>query len=262
MDKRQVNKLTLFKLIRSRGPIGLIGILFTAISVLVIFPITISLSFMGESYERYDHDDIKENGVSATAEVKSISSMDNVSVNGRHPKVIAYAYGNEGEKKIDRFQTMDLDNLDAIEEESNISIKVLDGESTVTGLEPFRFPYFLFLILPLTFLIIGVVFLVIGVIPALKIYRLYKNGDINEAQITAMVPNSGLPITGIGRAVMVDYFYTDKNGNRIYGNSRTNDFSILGEKKVGDTVKIFVSPEDEKLSCLVPRAEAIRFNWV
>lgn len=261
MDKRQVTKSTLLKLIKSRGPIGFMGILFTAISVLVIFPITLSLSFIGEPYERYDHDAIMEKGVLATATVISVSGMQNVSVNGRNPQVIAYRYENDGQKKTDRFQTMDLDKLDEIKKGSSISIKVLDGESTVTGLEPFRFPYFLFLVLPLIFLSIGVVFLVIGVVPALKTYRLYKNGDINEAQITAMVPNSGLPITGIGRAVTVDYFYTGKSGSRIYGNSRTNDFSILGEKKAGDTVKIFVSPDDEKLSCLVPRAEAIRFNW-
>jgi hypothetical protein len=51
------------------------------------------------------------------------------------------------------------------------------------------------------------------------------------------------------------------SGKKIIGESFTTDFSIMSDKKKGDFVPIFVSPENEKKSCIVPKLQSLRNNW-
>ena len=84
---------------------------------------------------------------------------------------------------------------------------------------------------------------------------------MKEGTIIALTPNSGLPITNIGQSILINYYYLGVNGQKIFGKSKTTDFSIMTEKKAEDKIKIFVSENDETKSCLIPKLEAMKNNW-
>ena len=174
---------------------------------------------------------------------------------------ISYEYLEKGLTKSDKFQTMDLEKTNEMKIGSEIKIKAFENQSKIQNLESFTFPFYVFYILPLIFFILGSIFSFIGLIPALRDYNLYKNGVVKEATLISMVPNSGLPISGIGQSVLINYYYENRNGQKIFGKSKTTDFSIMVEKKVEEKIKVFVSENDETKSCLVPKLEALKNNW-
>ncbi|MEB0260909.1 MULTISPECIES: hypothetical protein [unclassified Mucilaginibacter] len=133
-----------------------------------------------------------------------------------------------------------------------IKVKVLNNESKIVGLEAFSFPFYIFYMLPGVFLIVGVVFFIVGTLPVLKAYKLYQNGSVYEATIVS--------IDAVKRGVEVNYYFTRIHQHKVFGKSRT-DYSVLSEKRPDDKVKIFVSDTNENNSCLVPKLEALKYNW-
>jgi len=260
--ERRVSLLVLLKLVTGKKPFGLLGLLFTAVSVFILFPVTLFVSAtFKEAYENYNYDEIIEKGTDVKAVVIAVEPMTNVSVNGSNPNRITFQYTDNNRVLTDKFQTFDLDKTANLEPGDTIAATTYQGQSVLKGIEPFHFPFGLFLILPTIFFILGSIFLSIALLPSLKIFRLYKRGVVKQGTITSLVVNAGMPATGIGRKVFVDYYYTDSSGTRIYGNGTTTDFSILGEKKVGDAIRIFVMPDDKEATCLLPEREAAKYGW-
>ena len=143
-----------------------------------------------------------------------------------------------------------------------IQIKTFDNQSKIQNLEPFTFPFYIFYLLPIIFFILGTIFSIIGLIPAIRDYNLYKNGIIREGTIISLIPNSGLPITNIGQSILINYYYLSKSGYKIFGKSKTSDSSLMTEKKAEDKINLFVSESDENKSCIVPKLEAMKNNWI
>ncbi|RAR47329.1 hypothetical protein [Flavobacterium lacus] len=262
MNKREVTFSNLITLIKSRRPFSILGIVFVFSSLFIILP---SILFMTKSfiepYEKYDFEKIEQNGTEINAKITDLRPVNNVTINGEHPLRISYEYLENGLTKSDKFQTMDLEKTNAMKIGSEIKIKTFENQSKIQNLESFTFPFYVFYILPLIFFILGSIFSFIGLIPALRDYNLYKNGVVKEATLISMVPNSGLPISGIGQSILINYYYENRNGQKIFGKSKTTDFSIMVEKKVEDKIKVFVSENDETKSCLVPKLEALKNNW-
>jgi hypothetical protein len=111
------------------------------------------------------------------------------------------------------------------------------------------------------FLIIGLTLLGLLYLRVRGEITLYKHGEIKEAEIVSMTPKNGLPISGIGQGVTVNYQYKATRGQSILGESFTSDYTILNSKKQGDLIKIFVSADSESKSCLIPKLDQIRNNW-
>ena len=262
MNKREVTFSNLITLIKNRRPFSILGIVFVFSSLFIILP---SILFMTKSfiepYEKYDVDKIEQNGTELNAKITDLRPVNNVTINGEHPLRISYEYLENGLTKSDKFQTMDLEKTNEMKIGSEIKIKTFENQSKIQNLESFTFPFYVFYILPLIFFILGSIFSFIGLIPALRDYNLYKNGVVKEATLISMVPNSGLPISGIGQSILINYYYEGRNGQKIFGKSKTSDFSIMAEKKVEDKIKVFVSENDETKSCLVPKLEALKNNW-
>lgn len=82
-----------------------------------------------------------------------------------------------------------------------------------------------------------------------------------QETISALIPNAGLPVTSIGKNVLVCYYYLGAAGQKITGQSKTSDFSILTLKKAEDKIKLFVSEYDETISCMIPEEKALKNNW-
>lgn len=263
MNKRKVTFSNLITLIKSRRPFSILGIVFVFTSLFIILP---SILFMTKSiiepYEKYDFNKIEQNGTEQSAKITDLQPVNNVSINGKHPLRISYEYLEKGVTKSDKFQTMDLDKTNKMKIGSEIKIKNFENQTKIQNLESFTFPLYLFYILPLIFFILGSIFSLIGLIPALRDYNLYKNGIVKEATLISMVANSGLPISGNGQSILINYYYEGRNGQKIFGKSKTSDFSIMVEKKVEDKIKVFVSENDETKSCLIPKLEALKNNWI
>ena len=58
---------------------------------------------------------------------------------------------------------------------------------------------------------------------------------------------------------MIHYQYKTNKGQKILGTSTTREFAYDEVVKKGDTIKVFVSENND--SCLIPEMEVIRNNW-
>jgi len=262
MDSRKVSLNVLFRLIRSRGPIPAMGLIFTILSIFVLFPLVIVLSMvLRNPYKKGDSDKIKLQGTEKEATITSAEIIANVTVNAAHPVILSYSY-NKGVKTIaDKFEALiDYDKIEKFKAGDKIAVIAYQGESIVKDLEPYSFPVALFYLLPGMFFIIGSIFLLIGLFPALSTYNLYKTGMIKNAQVVSMAVENSNPFMGGKQYLTVDYFYNDTYGNQTIGESKTDDILLLHEKKSGDIIKIFVSNDDQQ-SCIVPRLLALKYNW-
>jgi hypothetical protein len=262
MNKREVTFSNLIKLIKNRRPFSILGIVFVFSSLFIMLP---SILFMTNSfvepYEKYDFDKIEQNGIEQNAKITDLRPVNNVTINGEHPLKISYEFLDKGLTKSDKFQTMDLEKTNELKIGSEIKIKTFENQSKIQNLESFTFPFYVFYILPFIFFVLGSIFSIIGLVPAFRDYNLYKNGVVKEATLISIVPNSGMPISGIGQSILINYYYENRSGQKVFGKSKTTDFSIMVEKKIEDKIKIFVSENDETKSCLVPKLEAMKNNW-
>jgi hypothetical protein len=258
MPNRPIKLSTLLTLARLKGPLGM-GLAFVLGPLFLMLPALFFITSAAKKpYEQYDYQDIKLNGTTTMASVTNVAPVLNVSMNGQHPNLISYNYLKDGQPTPDNFQTMGKHQFKVGD---IIQIKTMNGQSIIPTLEPFSFPYQLFLLVPAIFFVIGMPFLLVGLIPAIKNYKLYKNGIVKEATVLGISTKS----IGFGNirqeAFLVNYEYPGFAQPKLFGESTTNDLLLVNEKRFGDKVKIFVSERDETKSCLVPRLEAIKNNW-
>ena len=261
--ERNVPFAVFFKLFKGRRPFGLIGLIFTCLSLFVFLPLVtyITLSTR-EPYENYDLEEIQKDGIEKTATITSLDPLTNVSINGANPVVISYSYEMHGMPISDKFQTMDLKKVNALHPGDKVTIRTLNKQSYITGFEPYSLPVLLFFLMPLIFFIVGISFFLLGLLPALKLRNLYRYGIVKDATIISMAPYNYLSTNRrVNQAVKIDYYFTGHNNTKIFGDSATDEYSILNEKKSGDVVKIFVDEQDESKNCLVPKLEALKYNW-
>jgi hypothetical protein len=259
MPDRIVPFTTLLGLLKSRGPFGLLGLVFVLGPLLLLTPLLLVLSHtLTQPYERYDFDNIERHGTAATARITGIELVTNVTINNEHPRLISYTYPSAGQLATDRFQTMELAKVSSLKQGDTIGIKALNGQSIIASLEPFSFPFHFFFIIPGIFLLIGIPFLLIGLLPALKIYNLYKHGRVEKAKVLGIATKTiTMSRSSSQQGFVISYEYAGLASPRLLGESFTNDLLLVQEKKFGDEVKIFVSETDETKSCLVPRLEAL-----
>lgn len=234
---------------------------------MLIFP----FFFMGISYSvmnvhkdksipDVDFEKVNREGTLTTGTIINIESAKEL-VNNEHPAVITYRYKVDGKDVESKFQTLSLERVENMNIGDNIEIKYLYDESILTGLEPDSFPWDILFYAPLPFLFIGILLTIFLLNLIGKKIKLYKYGILRDAELISFMPRPKLPIANIGGGINVQYQYKMSNGNKMIGESVTKDSSIMEEKKPGDTIRIFVSPDDELKTCLIPQKEAVKNNW-
>ncbi len=83
--------------------------------------------------------------------------------------------------------------------------------------------------------------------------HLYKVGVVTDAEVVGMSHKAGIRYFRVtDKALRVQYQYTAQDGRTYLGESFSADVSLLNMLKHGDRVKIFVSPEDQSKSILIP----------
>jgi hypothetical protein len=257
---RPVRLTTLWSLLRERGPVGVLGLVFTLSSVFLLLPmLLVMMATLRQPYERYDYAAIVREGTATTARVTDTRLLTNVQVNGESPRLITYTYNAGGQPRTDQFATFDATDLAA---GSSVGIRARDGESVIPTLQPFAFPFGWFFILPGIFLLLGSIFLLIGLLPALRKYRLYRYGQVQEAIVQGIESRLvRMSRSSATQGYAVSYTYPGLHQAQLFGEDRTNDVLLVNEKKLGDKLQILVSETDETQSCLFPRSEALKNNW-
>jgi hypothetical protein len=254
-ENRPVPFKLLFKIFKTKYPFSGIGLVFITVSIFVFIPVIVFFNSTKETYEKYDYDKIISQGKDLTANVTSVQTQNNVTVNNVfHPQIIDYVFSDNGLTKNDKFKTLTNADNPVLNIGDSINIKIHNGESVIKNLKPYSFPINLFYILPSMFLLIGIPFFLIGILPVLKHYRLYKNGIRKEAIIISLTTTSLLPIVSTTQNILVNYLYIGQHGNKILDKSISSELNLLAEKKVHDKIGIFVSSKDESISCIVPKA--------
>lgn len=258
---RPLNFSTKINLVKKRPILAQFGILFTVIPLIILLPMSFIFSSFSDETPNVDYESVFNNGSTATGVITNIETQYNISINEQHPSILSFTYLVDGIKKDSKISTLEPAKVSALQIGDSVQVKYFESESIIVGFKPYSFPSSLFFLIPLPFLLIGFPFLFILLVQVSKELDLYKNGIIREAEIIAMTPNSGLPITNLGQSVTIHYQFNSSNGERIIEKSKTTDFSILSDKKKGEKVEILVSDNDESKSCLYPEIVAIENNW-
>ena len=260
---RQVKLRTKFELLKHRPIQSLLGIYLVGFTILFItVSFSLTLSFMDRTVPNVDYDEISEKGNLTTGQITNIEVQEQITDSGKHPAVITYRYKVDGQEIETKYQILAPDKVALMKIGDEIAIKHLGGDSIINGFEPYSFPMELFALIPIPFFIIGLVLL----IPSITMYRrtlnLYQHGKVGDAELVSMTPKSGLIfLSKFGRRILVNYKYKTSSGQSVLGESPTTDFSIIHEKKQGDTIKVFVLGQDESKSTLAPKLEAVRNDW-
>lgn len=239
----------------------LFGFLFTLIPLFLVIVLTLVFSSIWNDTPEVDYDLINSEGKERIAVITDIETQHNVTINGVHPTIISYKYSENGKEIESKYKVLEERKIEKLEIGNNLEIKVLNGNSIVKDLKPYDFSTGFFLLFPIPFLIIGLPFLIYSLLKLKKELRLFKFGKVSKGKIVSMMPKSGLPISNVGQGIIVHYEYETRNGYKIIGESFTTDFSIMSDKKKDDLIPIFVSNENDKKSCVVPKLESLRNGW-
>lgn len=238
-----------------------VGLIFTllpfAIGVILLLVTTLTDSDIPDA----DYGSVSSSGKLTTATITNIETQSNITINNEHPSIISYKYIKEAVEVNGIYRSLDPDKINRMNIGDTIQVKYLADSSMIVGLDPFRFPFDILLNILIPFLIIGLIMLGFLYVRVRNELILYKYGQVKDAELIAMTPKNGLPISGIGQGITVNYQYKSTIGQSILGESFTSDYTILNSKRQGDIVKIFVSVDNETKSCLIPKLEEIRNNW-
>jgi hypothetical protein len=111
------------------------------------------------------------------------------------------------------------------------------------------------------FLGYGVLFGVYFFFILYKQVNLCANGEVRDAEIVSLMPTLGISASFFGSRLRVLYRYKISGNNKVEGESVTSDLFLIKDKKRGDTIKIFVPPENEFITCVVSMIDVQRNNW-
>ncbi len=173
-----------------------------------------------------DYKQIEAKGMLATAVITGIEVQDNVTVNGRHPAVVAYRYTAEGKPVVSEFKAYYSDYVERLGTEGSITIKHLDGRSIVPSLERFDFSFAVLLLLPLVLLIVGLSCLAVIFYTVRRDLRLYRFGLVIDAEVIGMMHSMESAFTRLRQGVKVQYQYTAQDNRTYLGESFSADVSF------------------------------------
>lgn len=252
MSQRNVSISTLFKLTLTTSKLPIVGLALLFFSA-VLFPlISLQVSTITGEFAKYDYSALDNDSKEYTATITDISVMGNVSINGRNPYIISYTFNYNNSERYDNFATTDWLKAANLTTGDEITILANSEKSKIKGFDSLQFPYqifYVFYIMPTVFLVGGLILVLLGLIPALKTYKIYKNGIVKDGIIELMVPKKN--------NVLVTYSYEGAAGVKLSGKSIHKFADVFPLKKMNDPIKIFVLPTDERKSAMVP----LKNNW-
>jgi len=258
---RKVDLSTKLNILKKKPISMFLGLLFTLIPLFVVIVLLLVFSSISNDTPSVDVDLINSKGTIKTAQITDLETQYNITINGIHPTIINYSYDYNGQLINSKYRVLEEKKIENLEIGNDIKIKEHEGNSIIVGLKPYNFEMRFFLLFPIPFLIIGLPFLIYSILSLKKELNLYKFGKVTKGKIIALIPKSGFPVSNVGQGIIVHYEYETQRGNKIIGESFTNDFSIMNDKKRGDFIPILVSPENDHKSCIIAKLDSYRNDW-
>lgn len=258
---RKVKFSTAYNLLKKKPITFLIAIIFIAMPTFFTIVFSLVFSSFGDDTPEIDYELISSQGKESTAVVTDIETQYNVTINNVHPTILTYQYTENGKKIETKYKVLEVRKIESLEIGDNIEIKTLDGNSIIKNIRPYEFPFKIFFIMPILFISIGLSFLIYLLIKLKKDINLYKFGKVSKGKLISIMTKPGLPISNIGQGLVVHYEYETKNGNKVFAESFTTDFSLMSYKKKDDFIPVFISPENEHISCIVTKSDSYKNNW-
>jgi hypothetical protein len=256
-QSRPVDFQTKISIFRQRPVLIVLSGLLTTLGLAFLIGFMFIIPSLEEGMPDANYDKVNANGITTQATITDIEVQGNVSVNNEHPSIITYSYTVGSETVEDRFRTLAPQKVSQLQIGDEIKIKYLNSESIIPTLDPFKFPFWIFGLFSIPMLLVGITSLILLIIHTQKQLKLYQYGTIREATLISFTQ----PDFSRTKHLHVHYQYTTSLGQTVMGKSRTNDYTLMSQSKYGDAIKIFVSPENEQHSCIVPNLEATRNGW-
>jgi hypothetical protein len=246
-------------LFQQNRPYATLGVVFTSVAILIICLFIYFFEYQKSPNERYNFEDIKQNGRTIRAKILAVDAVEGITINGYNPTLIKYVFEDNRETITDQFQTMDFAKLPSFPLKPNdvTTVKLYAKQSIIPYLKPFSFSFREFYFLPFMFLAFGLPSLFMSLRPALRAYELCKNGILKNATIIDIYQSAAIIRTNVRKGITIKYEYIDRE--TLTGHSIVSDLDTT--LKYGDNIKIFVSDIDEHNSCIVPILEAERKQW-
>lgn len=252
-------KWELFKLTPIRLFLGIYLVIFTSFFFVISF--TLTRSFKDKSVPDLDYDQISKEGKTTTGFITEIRPNYNYTINGQNPSIISYEFLINGEKIKSSYQIFEPDRVAEMKIGNEIEVKHIDTKSIISGIEPYEFPAELFFLIPLPFFIIGLILIISIYLKANKTILLYMYGQVKDAELISILPVSSFFPINFSQRIRIRYKYSFNQNEIYFGETQITDFSIVNEKRPGDSIKIFVSTDKLSVSTLIPKLESIRNNW-
>jgi hypothetical protein len=254
-ETRPVGFKTVLGLLKQKRTNFSLGIIFTLLPVAMGIMFLLITRLIDSDIPDADYTAVSNKGRLTTATITDIETQSNITINSEHPSIISYTYMDGNNKENGVYRSLDPDRIIRMDIGDTIQIKYLGDSSMIVGLDPFEFPFNLVFNILIPMLVVGIAMLTLLYFRIRSELNLYKHGEVKDAEVVSMTSKAGR------QGFTVHYQYKSTLGQRILAESFTNDYAILNGKKQGDTIKIFVSTDDESKSCLIPKLEQIRNNW-
>jgi hypothetical protein len=258
---REVKKATVFRLLKQKPALLLLGILLTILPAFMLAVFALVISIINTDFKEVDHEKINKQGKIASAKITGIEEQTNITINNEHPIIIYYNYTTEDSSVNATFRTLELDKVSDFTIGDQVNIKYIQDESIITDLKPFRFPLEIVYLITIPFFFAGITAWILLFYHLQKALNLYKYGTVKEAELIAISPKSFSIFSSLASSMIIYYKYETTSGQKVFGKSTTNDYAIINTVKPGELIKIFVSSKNEQESCFIPRLESEYNNW-
>jgi len=251
---RKVKLPTIINLINKRPISVALGLGFTIIPIFIATFLFFKFYSIENKTPNVDYELVNSIGKKINAEIVDIETLYKFKINGNHPTIISYKYFKNGNEIESKFKVLENIKLKKLEIGNELQIKELNGKSIILHLKPYKNQVNFIALWLGAFLIIGTPILYY-LIKKLKMdIKLYKFGRISKGRVIDIIPKSN-------KGAYVHYHYEIQNGEKIFGESFTKDFSLINSKMKGDFIPIFISQSNETTSCIIPKSESLRNNW-
>lgn len=258
---RPITFRTQVEVVKRHSVFFILGTVFTIMPLLWIIMFAALNLDMDMGAKEVDYDAINANGKQTTATLINIETQENIAINNKHPSILSYTYHSEQGDVESKFRVLAPEQVARMKVGDKIDVKYLGSESIIVGLDQFGSPTKYIYGGITVFLIVGLSFLLYLYVLTRNELKLYRYGKVVDAELISITPRRARAKQRMRPALDVHYQYTTSSGQKILAESWTNDLLMLNEKKHGDLIKVFVSPENEGKSCLIPRLESVRNGW-
>ena len=249
--RRRVPFLRKVKWLGDRPAALTAGLVFGIAPLVTILPIALLLWLHAWPCANYRA--ITKDGQTAPGQIVEVGADESTSVNGSNPHVLHYSFTVGGQTRTGTMKTMDSAAAGMTPGQA-VTVRYLDDQSMIDGMEPYEFPFWIFAILIVPDVVVGIPLLAYVALGARRKARLYATGMVRKAQVVTLENTGGWPLYATGTRFRITYSFKDDIGKETFGTAITRDLTLARERHKGDEILILCLPEDNRVNCLAEDA--------